>query len=243
MLCAAIAWVVWHDQKPVRMAISNANVHRATVNTVRIVRDGHPEFALSRSAEQWRMTHPCDMDVNEARLDPLLNLASAPVHSYAASEVDLEAAGLLSPQASVFFNDTELAIGQPDLAGDRRYVQRNDRIEFAPEWVLSLITGGITAFADLSLFPSQLQSLTLTRADGNTRALNPAEWQELTATQIVTLPLPDTDTPSNSWTLTALLANGTRLLMTMLRYPSYVAFINDNKDCALLLTAASVPSF
>jgi len=243
LLLAIIAYVIWTDTQPAQQANTAAGAKRSGVNKLRIVRPGFPDMVLSRTADTWRITEPCSLAVNEPRLEPLMTLVNPTAFSYSALEVDLDAAGLATPQATLYFNDEQVDIGNTDLTGERRYIRREDQVEFAPEWVLSLVSGGLSAFADLAVFPTTLQSVVITKPSEGAEPLEgiPSEWQSLTAQQIVTLPLPESDSPIDAWTLSASSANAERLSMTVYRYASFAALVNEGSLCAFVISANELP--
>ena len=112
-LMCLMAFIIWQDTQR-----NSANIqHTIEAENIRIVRDGFPDIELIKRQENWHAENPCSIIANTQRLTPLLNTLTPAAHQYTASEVDLEAAGLLQPQASVFLNGTEHRIGNTDLNG------------------------------------------------------------------------------------------------------------------------------
>lgn len=241
LLCAlllTVGVVHWNDVREADSVTERAD----TVHSIRLQRPGFPDIDLLRqSDEHWRIVEPCVLPVNGQRLAPLLDALSPTAHSYAAAEVDLETAGLSKPQAVVQLNQETLLIGQTDLSGERRYLQRGDRVQFVPEWVLSLVNGGLSALASLNVFsqvPDQLLVAGAERA-----ALGPDQldqWRSLTAQQIATWPLQDAgeETAARSF----IVDFGDRSVnMTLHHYAGYAAIHYENARCAYILPLSSLP--
>ena len=242
-LMGIVGGVLWMDARnatPVLQA-------QPDVQQIRIQRPGFPDMVIQADTDgQWSMTDPCLLPVNVKRLQPLLDALIPAVHSYAAGDVDLEAAGLLNPEALIIMNDQELALGITDLSGQRRYLQRGDRVEFVPEWILSLVNGGLSALALLDVFPPSLEKLVI-QSDHNAepaslsiKADELAAWQALQAQQIVTWPLQDSEPATGSRRLIASTGDQ-ELKLTLQLYTRYAALHHDNADCAYLLPTTSLP--
>ena len=235
-LMSIVGGVLWTDARNATPALQA----QPDVQKIRIQRPDFPDMVLQAGTDgQWSMNDPCDLPVNEKRLQPLLDALTPAVHSYAAVDVDLEAAGLLKPEAIIIMNDQTLALGITDLSGQRRYLQRGDRVEFVPEWTLSLVNGGLSALAVLDVFPASLDELVIQSdqsADPASLTVQPvelAEWQALQAQQVVTWPLEDSEPATDSRNLIAS-TGGQVLKLSLQLYTRYVALHHDNADCAYL---------
>ena len=217
----------------------------ADAASIRIEREGFEDITLAKNNASWLIESPCQISVNEQRLEPLLGALTPGVHHYDASEVDLQAAGLVSPPAIVTINETTHRIGDTDLNGERRYVQRGNQVAFVPEWVLSLINGGVTALADLAVFADKIEQLTLTDDQGLDTVLSTAEqlrpWQNLSAQQIITWPPDDSASPQPLLQLSSLAANGKRLSYTVYNTEGFTALTLAGNSCAYILPLDTLP--
>lgn len=239
MLLAAIGVVIYNDNKK----HTSAQVSPDAIQTLTIQRPDYAELRLQRLDEQWLVTDPCRLPVNQQRLEPLLGALMPAAHSYAANEVDLEAAGLIDPSAVVVLNDTRIAIGSADLNGQRRYIKRNERVEFAPEWILSLINGGLSAIAQLQVFNSPISSIQILD-DSNrsydipTDSIN--QWQSLSAQQIVSWPLQTPDLPLIVQSLDVNHGD-TNSQLLLYTYEQFAVMRYENEGCAFILSTDSLP--
>ena len=242
-LVGVVGGVLWTDARNATPALQA----QFDVQRIRIQRPDFPDMVLQANTNgQWSMSDPCVLPINTQRLQPLLDALAPAVHSYAAVDVDLEAAGLMRPEAVIIMNDQVLALGITDLSGERRYLQRGERVEFVPEWILSLVNGGLSALASLDVFPQMLDELVV-QADQSTESASltvPAgalpEWQALQAQQIVTWPLPDSEPATGSRTLIAR-TGAQELKLTLQLYTRYAALRHENADCAYLVPTTSLP--
>jgi len=152
VLVTAALWVAREDaQQQTAQAPTARNPE-----IIRIQRPEHADLVLERDNNTWQITAPCALLVNQQRLSPLLEALNTPAASYSAAEVDTEAAGLDAPLATLVLDDESIIIGGVDVSGARRYVQSADRVELVPEWILSLVGGGLSAFASNDVFAGKV---------------------------------------------------------------------------------------
>lgn len=243
VLALSMSYLIWRDWQK-RDAVAPA----AEATSIRIQRDGFDDIQLSKRNETWYLDAPCSLPANLQRLEPLLGALTPGAHQYTASEVDLEAAGLIAPLAIVYINGVEHRIGNTDLNGDRRYVQRGNSVTFVPEWVLSLVNGGVTALANLEVFSEPLSNMSVVMTDGTSTTLSSAEnidaWQALTAQQIVTWPLPAEDENSQidaAYTLKPTDLSDRTQVLTVYESESFTALHRAEDACAYILPADALP--
>ncbi|MGQ7846844.1 hypothetical protein ACUNV4_20335 [Granulosicoccus sp. 3-233] len=245
VLLCLIAFVWWSDQHSSRQTQAIAY----SGQSLRIERPGFATIALTRQEdEQWRIVEPCPLPVNDQRLQPLLDALAPAAHGYASSEVDLDAAGLLDPAAVVYLDEQRLVLGGTDLSGERRYLQRGERVEFVPEWLLSMLNGGLSALAVLEVFPTGLDALSalssptddMTLPALNLTADSLEQWRTLSAQQIVSWPLADSETAIAARHLEADIA-GQRTPLTLHDFQHFLALRFENAACAYIMPRTSLP--
>lgn len=238
-LIALIIALVWSDRKD-----QTSSPTAEELRSVVIQRPNFAEIRLELLDAQWQLTAPCIAIANNQRVDAFEQLLQPAAHGYAAAEVDLEAAGLRNPLATVVINGDAIEIGATDLTGERRYIQRNSRVEFAPEWILSLIQGGTSAFAQLDVFPGTLNSLSVKNGNA-TQASSVSElqqWQALTANQVITWPLIDNPPEllqSHVIEFDSSLENGE---LVVNQYDAFSAIVKTDNHCAYIINNSALPT-
>ncbi|WP_157735775.1 hypothetical protein [Granulosicoccus antarcticus] len=244
VLLAGVGAVLWNDFQRSKPQFQQA---QADAHSIRIQRKAFADIVMQLDAAGlWSITEPCSLPVNPQRMQPLLDALQPAAQSFAAADVDLEAAGLLDPEAVIVMNEQALALGITDLSGERRYLQRGERIEFVPEWILSLVNGGLSALASLDVFPQPLDELVLLPEQPTELAPEVisvdelAQWQALSAQQIVTWPLQDSEPATASRSLRAKIGDQ-QLSMSLHLYPRYAAVRYENAHCAFLISTDSLP--
>lgn len=242
LLLLSVAYILWKERQP---KLENQGANDLALS-VMIKRTGFDDIALSKVEDSWIMNSPCRAQVNEQRLSPLLELLSSDINQYDIKEVDLDAAGLESPSAVVIIGDIEYRLGNTDLQGERRYVQHNNRVGFVPEWALSLVNGGVSALADLSVFNnSPLKSLTVVVDGEPVRTIAEASelllWQNLNAQKIVKWPIEGV-TPEAFFSILTDDETNNQSLVSIFVTEAYTALQYNGSACAYIITPDSLPN-
>ena len=141
VMVAAFVYIKASDNQQTLTGLDSASINR-----ISITQSNGQVVRLELQDDQWQITEPNKQAANKNRIEPLLSIASiAP--SYPSSEVDLSAAGLESPMASITYNKKQFDIGELDVSGKRRYAQSDGQVYFFPEWIAPFIDGGVSALA------------------------------------------------------------------------------------------------
>lgn len=166
---------------------SGARITLADVTEMRIERADHPTLVLRGSdhGDTWRIVEPWTLPANQQRIEPLLAALVMGGRGYAPAEVEFAATGLAEPAATLVIDTTRIDIGAPDASGSRRYARRDGRILLIDTWLYSLIDGGVSAIARLQPFDATLTQVQAARF----RPLPVADWQQISARQIVAWPI------------------------------------------------------
>lgn len=183
LLLGVIAWMELGNKAP--------STHKQSdVSSITIKRESYDDIVLDKQSATWRIKEPYQLLANIQRITPLINFGSANFSGYAMDEVDLDATGLNDSRASIVIQGREFKLGNTDANGERRYVLVDDKVSFVPEWVWSLVHGGVTAFADLSVFTELSEPLFLSNdTNSDVIALNNLEnWASLQADKIISWP-------------------------------------------------------
>lgn len=196
-----IGWMEFGHSRAAPQAITS-------IDSIIIERDGYADITLVKAGSIWKMTSPYELIANAQRIDPLLSLGTAAFEGYDKAEVDMPATGLNSPGASITIGSREFSLGETDVDGQRRYTLVDDKVSFVPGWVWSLVHGGVTAFADLSVFTQLPEDTYLIKGNDITKLTNADQWKELQADKISDWPddsagLPEDGSDELLWYLSA----------------------------------------
>jgi len=240
ILLAGIATIKWQDK------LKNGDPPQDTSAALDLLIE-RPDFAaikLHRNDNRWQITEPCDIRANTQRIEPLLGALAGSAHQYAINEVDLDAAGLIEPLASVTIDHTRIELGNTDTSGQRRYIRRENAVEFAPEWILSLVNGGLTALADLTLFDQTIIAIQATghSMNGEFSPESIANWQALSARQILAWPQADAPAATQHSQLVFSLQNKHELTLDVVSNASYTLLHFDGSSCAYIIDNSELPA-
>lgn len=194
--------IVWMETDHTPKATQNLS----SLDNIIIKRAGHEDIELVRNTDdnaQWHMSKPHALTANSQRIEPLLTLGAAKLDGYETSDVDMQATGLDNPGASFTIGDRTFLLGQTDIDGERRYALVDNQVTLLPEWVWSLIHGGVTAFADLNVFNSLPDTLYVV-GDSHTSSISQMEnWRSLQADKIVVWPSEPKPVNVTRWVLSS----------------------------------------
>jgi len=243
-LLGIITFIIFSERSAQYEQQAQRSTSQKTLKNLKIDRPGAPAISMTHNGEYWSMTDPCQIAINEQRLQPLFALREPSSFTYPASEVDLQAAGLVEPLATVTFNDTKILIGGPDLQGSRRYVQRGGSVEFAPEWILSLLQGGVTALASTELFPSSLSAMSVSDSSNgeSQEATTLSEWQTLQASQIVNWPIEDSLSKAIKTYRVDTQENTEPTQWSVVVHETFTAWVKSDSQCAYIVENDVMPS-
>jgi len=127
ILTGIVAFIIYSEKKSLEEQRDANIASRASINRLVIARPGKTAISMVLRDDQWRLREPCNILINEKRLSPLLALYSPSEFNYPAAEVDLQAAGLENPLATLTLNNDQIFIGKTDLQGSRRYIRSFSR--------------------------------------------------------------------------------------------------------------------
>ncbi len=243
-LLGVIGFIILSEQSAQDTQQAHRNAKQKTLKNLTIDRPGTPTISMTHNGEQWLMTAPCQIAINEQRLQPLFALHEPSSFAYPATEVDLQAAGLVEPLATVTYNDTQVLIGKPDLQGSRRYIQRDGNVEFAPEWILSLLQGGVTAIASTQLFPSPLSAVSISNTSNSEAHLVASlnEWQTLQASQIINWPMEDSSSDVIESYGVNTQENSGSTQWSVEVHETFTAWVKSDSQCAYIVGNDHMPS-
>jgi len=241
LLGAGIGYLKYDDQ----LTQPGAEIHTAQYTHLQIDRPQFPAIKITRAADAWQIIAPIEIAANAQRLEPLLQLPTHGGTSYPLNEVNLDELGLTSPVAVVSFDDVVIAIGDEDVSGERRYILEGNTVRLVPQWMLSLINGGLSALADLTLLPDALAKLGAELDDTPLRLLNASAWQSLSAQQLVLWPLSpeqtENDKPKHRGRLIGMLKTDAVVAFDVWQANKFVAFVPADKTFAYIVATHDLP--
>ncbi len=107
------------------------------------------------ASSSWQLIRPLRIEANALRIESVLALLRAPVHSrYDAREVDLHAFGLDTPGLRVHFDQHRIAFGIVNPVTGLRYLLYAGRVHTIEDTYSPLLNAGSVALTSLHLLPT-----------------------------------------------------------------------------------------
>lgn len=114
--------------------------------------------------EQWQITQPVAIAANNFRVNSILKLLNAPVHSsYSIEDINLVQAGLEDSRTSIQLDQQLISFGVTNPATKLRYVKLNDKVYTIEDVYYPLLTSHFGTLVSLNLLPadSKIEKLIL----------------------------------------------------------------------------------
>ncbi len=140
-------------------SLTGADIMRIEIRPSR-----HADALLERRDGEWWLVEPFMARADMARVDAAIGLARArSLARYAASAVDAQQAGLVSPDLLLRVNDTTLALGGTEPLHGRRFVRQGERVHLIVDRYSYLLQGGLASLVSPQLLPAgaRLQEIVL----------------------------------------------------------------------------------
>lgn len=123
-------------------AISRIRLELATGETIE----------LRRSGDEWRLIEPMKIAANAFRVDTLLTVLGAPVHtSIDAPAESLSRYGLAPPRARLELDNLEILFGDTEPIHGRRYLLYDGRVALVDDAYFSYLASSAANYVDLTV--------------------------------------------------------------------------------------------
>lgn len=117
-------------------------IDTAAVRTLMVSCNGCTTRRFEKVDGHWQMRTPFAQAADDARVERLLAIASAPVRfRHAADSFELRKVGLDPPQATLQLDQLTLHFGTTDAIHGDRYVQLRDTVALVPDRFSALLFG------------------------------------------------------------------------------------------------------
>jgi len=140
--CAVLGAAVWlqvqREQSLARDPLTTIDL--AAVRALRVDCRGCTSRRFERVDGHWQMREPRDVRADDAAVERMLDIATAPVRfRHARDSLDAKKIGLDPPQAVLTLDDRALRFGATDAINGDRYVDTGDAIALVPDRFSALL--------------------------------------------------------------------------------------------------------
>ncbi len=129
------------------------------------IRHNSNTTAIEKQADgHWQITRPVNIAANDFRINSVLELLKAPVHSrYSVNEINLASIGLEKPATTIRLNELNIAFGIVNPATELRYLRLGDSIYTIEDIYYPLLSSHFGTLVSLNLLAkdSRIEKLIL----------------------------------------------------------------------------------
>lgn len=153
IIVITLAIVIYYSEQP------NTQLDRLTeidINSISSIDIQHNKnnTTITRNAQRWQITRPISVAANDFRINSLLKLLNAPVHSqYPVEEVNLVDTGLEKSATKISFGELEITFGNNNAATGLRYIRLNNSVFTIEDVYYPLISSNFSTLVSFNLLP------------------------------------------------------------------------------------------
>ncbi|PCI06717.1 MAG: hypothetical protein COB77_06130 [Gammaproteobacteria bacterium] len=146
-----------------------------SIKTITIQHNGNTTIINKPANAGWVIQQPVNIDVNKFRINSILKIINAPVHSrYSLQDIDLASIGLEKTTTSISLNEHVIDFGIINPITNLRYVKFENRIYTIEDVYYPLLNSHFGTLVSLKLLPTNssiskliLINQTIARDDNN----------------------------------------------------------------------------
>ena len=132
--------------------ISTTNV--ADIAAITIQHNKNITTIIKQKNNQWQITQPVKISANVFRINSVLKLINAPIHSkYPVNELELATLGLDKPGTIIKLNDQAISFGITNPATNLRYVKLGNFVYTIEDVYYPLLSSNFGTLVSLNLLP------------------------------------------------------------------------------------------
>ena len=107
----ALASVIYYSEKSSTELDRLSTIDMSNISNIIIEHNQHTTSLVKHKDGHWQLTQPVQIAANDFRINSILKLINAPVHSsYSSTEIDLHSTGLDKPDTMIKFDELVIAM-------------------------------------------------------------------------------------------------------------------------------------
>jgi len=150
----ALASVIFFSEQPETELDRLSLLDASDISSISIQHNSKSTTIEKQADGHWQITRPVNIAANDFRINSLLELLSAPVHSsYSSNEITLGNIGLEQPETTIKFDELSIAFGTVNPATELRYLRLGDTIHTIEDVYYPLLSSHFGTLVSLNLLP------------------------------------------------------------------------------------------
>jgi len=155
LIVCVLANLIYFSETEVTQLKPLSDVNINSIKRITVRHNNAQTIIEKRKDDHWAINQPIEIDANNFRINSVLKLINAPVHSqYDLDEIDRKQIGLHKQVTSILFNDELIQFGTINPATGLRYVQFRKKIHTIEDVYFPLISSHFSTLVSLNLIPS-----------------------------------------------------------------------------------------
>jgi len=127
-------------------------IDASDITSITIQHNQNTTTIIKQDDNKWQITLPVDIAANDFRVNSLIKLINAPVHSkYSSAEIDLASTGLDKPDTTIKLNDQTIAFGITNPATNLRYIKLGNSVYTIEDVYYPLLSSNFGTLVSLNL--------------------------------------------------------------------------------------------
>jgi hypothetical protein len=155
VIIIALLFIAYVGQSPEEEKPKRVSDYLPTgINQIAISRPGKKTISFQQKDHKWQMQEPYTMRADENMVGRLLAISNLQISNILNSDkIQAENIGLAQPFATITFNDTAIAFGDPQPVGQQRYIRLGQQIMLVDDQHVNELNTGSIAYIDRQLIP------------------------------------------------------------------------------------------
>lgn len=152
VIVISLAFVIYYSEEEDTRLQTLSDIDLNQVSSIRIHHNTNSTSLIKNEKGRWWITQPVSIAANDFRIDSILNLLNAPIHTqYPLSEVDIDSIGLTDATTTVEIDDSLIYFGIINPATNLRYIRLNQMVYTIEDVYYPLISANFGALVSLNL--------------------------------------------------------------------------------------------
>jgi hypothetical protein len=154
IIVITLAIVIYYSEEPNTQLDRLTDLDVISISSINIQHNKN-KTNLIKNNQRWEITQPISVGANDFRINSLLKLLNAPIHSqYSIDDINLTDIGLEKSATTISFDGQEITFGIDNTATGLRYIQLNNSIFTIEDVYYPFISSNFSTLVSFNLLPN-----------------------------------------------------------------------------------------